>query len=142
MFLDVVKMLQKKAHVLEALAGVEDIEPTQAAPHTTKSEAVEQQLNYWLRVRAPQLIKLLVIRTISFNSGEMNRTLCYDGLPSVLVALCSPSVQPNASTKYQKELWSSDRRSTLPESIARDVFIRANSNYYPAPNFDWKFVNN
>ena len=42
----------KKTHVLEALAGVEDTETTGTVLRTAKSEAVGQQLNYWLRIRA------------------------------------------------------------------------------------------
>ena len=42
----------KKAQYLEALAGVEDMETTETVLRITESEAVEQQLNYWLHIRA------------------------------------------------------------------------------------------
>ena len=42
----------KRVHYLEALAGVGDMETTETVLRTTKSEAVGQQLNYWLRIRA------------------------------------------------------------------------------------------
>jgi hypothetical protein len=142
----------KKPHILDGLYSDDeddDAEPEAdnpvAAPLSKKEVIVKEALDYWLVDREPskpQANGQTALSMVAFWSKEdasarkgavglLKRVAARAG--ALMISQCATE----RINKIPKEVWTADRRSILPETMARDVFIFGNKDKYPSCDFEW-----
>jgi hypothetical protein len=131
----------KKPHLMAGLVGYK---APQAPPVSSQSRnaAVEDQMRYWLNRPSSRPDANMDPKT-----GRPQTMLQFwerheDCLLRRVVLRIGPFMISQCATervnKVPKELWSPDRRSTTPQHIARDVFIRQNEDFLPEVTYRWE----